>query len=90
MMRTLLRSAPAVTWLVLVAATVGSYLLGTEHGLGDRNTVAAVLLGVAFAKIALVGRQFMELQHAAPMLRRAFDLYAVLTGGVLVTLVLVL
>ena len=90
MMRSLLRTAPAATWLVLVAATAGSYLLGTEHGLHDRNAVAAVLLAVAFAKIALVGRQFMELQHAAPMLRRAFDLYAALTGGLLVTLVLVL
>jgi hypothetical protein len=90
MMRSLLRTAPAVTWLVLVAATVGSYLLGTEHGLHDRNAVAAVLLAVAFAKIALVGRQFMELQHAAPLLRRAFDLYCVLTGGVLVILVLLL
>ena len=90
MLRSLLRTAPAVTWLVLVAATVGSYLLGTEQGLHDRNAVAGALLAVAFAKIALVGRQFMELQHAAPMLRRAFDLYCVLTGGVLVTLVLVL
>jgi hypothetical protein len=90
MMRPLLRSAPAVTWLVLVAATVGSYLLGTAHGLHDRNAVAAVLLAVAFTKVALVGRQFMELQHADPRLRRAFDLYSGLTGAVLVTLVLVL
>ncbi|MDP9182882.1 MAG: cytochrome C oxidase subunit IV family protein [Actinomycetota bacterium] len=89
-MRSLLRSAPSVTWLVLVAATAGSYLIGSERGLRDRDAVAAFLLALAFAKVALVGRQFMELQHAAPLLRRAFDLYAVVTGSVLVVLILVL
>ena len=87
-MRALLRTAPAVTWMVLVVATAGSYLLGTTHGMRDRDAIAAVLLGLAFAKIALLGRQFMELQHAAPLLRRAFDLYAVVTGTLLVVLVL--
>jgi hypothetical protein len=85
-----LRSAPVVAWLVLAVATVASLLLGTDHGLDDRDAVAATLLALAFAKVYLVGRHFMELHAAAPVLRRAFDAYVAIIGATLVVLVLAL
>lgn len=85
-----LRSAPAVAWLVLALATIASLILGTDHGLDDRDTVAAILLALAFVKVDLVGRYFMELHAAAAILRRTFDAYVVIVGSTLVVLVLVL
>lgn len=85
-----LRSAPSVAWVVLVAATAASFVLGTDHGLHDRDLVAAVLFVVAFAKVFVVGRHFMELHGAAAVLRRAFDAYVVLVCATLVGLVLIL
>lgn len=85
-----LRSAPTVAWLVLALATIVSLILGTDHGLDDRDTVAAVLLALAFAKVYVVGRYFMELHAAAPVLRRLFDAYVVVIGATLVVLLLVL
>jgi hypothetical protein len=85
-----LRSAPTVAWLVLALATVASLILGTDHGLENRDAVAAVLLALAFAKVYLVGRHFMELHAAAPVLRRAFDAYVAIVGTTLVVLVLAL
>lgn len=85
-----LRSAPAVAWVALVVATVASLIVGTDHGLHDRDVVAAVLFVVAFAKVFVVGRHFMELHGAAAPLRRAFDAYVVIVCAVLVGLVLAL
>jgi hypothetical protein len=84
------RSAPAITWLILVAATFISLVVGSDHGLHDRDVVAAVLLVVAFAKVSLVGRHFMELHVAAPALRRSFDAYVLVVCTTLVVLVLAL
>ncbi|WP_372788107.1 cytochrome C oxidase subunit IV family protein [Paraconexibacter sp.] len=86
----LLRSRQSLVWAVLVLATIASLYLGTDHGLDDRDAGAAVLLGVAFVKVHLVGRHFMELHSAARWLRRVFDLYVGVVGLGLIGLVLVL
>lgn len=83
-------TTPALAWSVLVAATVLSFALGTDHGLHDRDTVAAVLLAIALAKVFVVGRHFMELQRAARGLRRCFDAYVLGVAAVLIGLVLAL
>ncbi|MUL64531.1 hypothetical protein BOO86_08665 [Mycobacterium sp. CBMA 234] len=61
------------SWLLLIGATVLSTLLGIEHGLGDH--VAVVVLGLAAAKIRLIGLDFMELRRAPVALRAAFETY---------------
>ena len=73
-----------VTWALLVAATVVSWVLGADHGLeGDRrDLVAGIILALAFIKIDLVGRYFMELHGAPPLLRRAFSVWAITTFAV--------
>lgn len=85
-----LRSRPAVVWLVLVLATSASWWVGADHGVADRRLAAVVLLAVAFAKVHLVGRHFMQLGSVATPLRRAFDAYVLVVGGVLVALVALL
>ena len=68
-----------ITWSLLIAATITSWVLGSDHGLdGDqRDLVAGVILALTFVKIDLVGRYFMELHGAPPLLRRAFSAWAV-------------
>lgn len=69
------------SWLLLIAATVLSTLLGVEHGLGDH--VAVVVLGLAAAKMRLIGLDFMELRSAPVALRATFETYCVILWVVL-------
>jgi hypothetical protein len=63
------------SWVVLIAATVASVALGIDHGTGAG--VSVVVLGVAAAKVRLVGVDFMELRHAPLALRIVFETYCV-------------
>jgi hypothetical protein len=77
------RGRAGFSWLVLIAATLVSYALGVEHGIGSATVVA--VLGIAAIKIRLVGLDFMELRSAPIPLRAAFEgyclaLWAVLSG----------
>jgi hypothetical protein len=70
-----LRSPAGLSWVVLVAATLVSWWVGTDHGLSDKTAACALLLVVALGKVYLIGMQFMELQHADIRLRRGFQVY---------------
>jgi Prokaryotic Cytochrome C oxidase subunit IV len=61
----------AGAWAVLVLATCLSWYLGDGHG--PRTAGSLAVLAVAFAKVHLVGRHFLELRGAPPVLRRLFD-----------------
>ncbi len=67
------RSRAGVSWLVLIAATLVSYILGADHGIGSVTVV--VVLGVAAIKIRLIGLDFMELRSAPLPLRATFEGY---------------
>lgn len=71
----LIRSRAGLSWLILIAATLTSYVLGLEHGTGA--LVVVVILGIAAAKVRLVGLDFMELRHAPVQLRVIFESYCV-------------
>jgi Prokaryotic Cytochrome C oxidase subunit IV len=75
------RSRAGVSWLVLIAATLLSYALGAEHGVG--STVAVVVLGIAAIKVRLIGLDFMELRGAPMPLRAAFESYCLALWAVL-------
>jgi hypothetical protein len=60
-------------WVVLVAATLLSFWLGTDHGLGSAEARGVLILVVAFVKIRFVGRYFMELRTAPTPLRVLFE-----------------
>ena len=75
------RSRAGVSWLVLIAATLLSYALGAEHGVG--STVVVVVFGIAAIKVRLIGLDFMELRSAPIPLRAAFEGYCLALWGVL-------
>lgn len=77
------RGRAGVSWLVLIAATLVSYALGAEHGVGSVMVVVVVVLGIAAFKIRLVGLDFMELRSAPIPLRAAFEGYCLVLWAVL-------
>ncbi|MGB3352839.1 MAG: cytochrome C oxidase subunit IV family protein [Mycobacterium sp.] len=71
----LLRNRAGASWLVLIAATLVSWMVGADHGTG--SMAAVVVLAIAAFKVRLVGLDFMELRHAPIPLRAAFECYCV-------------
>lgn len=80
----------AVVWALLVAATLVSYWLGTDHGTDSADVATAVVLFAAFFKVRLIGVHFMELRDAPIWLRAIFEGYVVVVGVTLFVLYLVL
>jgi caa(3)-type oxidase subunit IV len=75
---TLLRTPATGIWIVLILATVTSWVLGTEHGINNHTLASAAILLIAFIKVRLVGLYFMELREAPTVLRGLFDAYCVI------------
>lgn len=83
-MTTALRTPAGISWLVLVALSLLSYWVGTDHGLDNKDAACAALIAVAVGKVYLIGAEFMELRHADLRLRRGFQAYcAVLAVGLI-------
>jgi len=80
----LLRSPISVVWAVLVGATLGSWWLGTDHGLSSHDVVGSLLLLLAFVKVRFIGLYFMELRHAPTPLRLLFEVWCAAACGVVV------
>lgn len=77
------RTTLLAVWGVLVAATGASWFIGADHGLGTGELAALGIIAVAFAKVWLVGRHFMELRTAPVVLQRLFDGYIVVVATAL-------
>ncbi|MCV7175916.1 cytochrome C oxidase subunit IV family protein [Mycolicibacterium sphagni] len=71
----LIRNRAGVSWLILVGATLASWALGHDHGMG--SLVAVGVLAIAAIKVRLVGLDFMELRLSPIPLRLAFEVYCV-------------
>jgi caa(3)-type oxidase subunit IV len=80
----LLRTPATAVWAILVAATVVSWTLGTQHGFNDYTLASVVILLIAFIKVRLVGLYFMELRDAPTVLRGLFEAYCVVVCCVVV------
>jgi heme/copper-type cytochrome/quinol oxidase subunit 4 len=74
-----------LVWAILMALTGLSWWLGTDHGVGPALATAVILI-IAFTKVFLVGRSFMELRHAAPVLQSLFALWCVIACTALIAL----
>jgi caa(3)-type oxidase subunit IV len=83
----LLKSRISVVWLVLIAATLISWRVGTDHGLQAHLATTIVLL-VAFIKVRLVGLYFMELRGAPLPLRAIFEGYCVAVCAMVIVIYL--
>ena len=78
----LLRSRLTLVWLILVAATLLSFESMLLGGDGARLARCAILI-IAFAKVALVGLEFMDLRNAPLLLRLPFLGWAIIACTVL-------
>jgi len=76
-MRALIFNLPSAVWLVLMLATGLSWWLGNAHGLGSDGgniqRASVIVLVVAFFKVRLVIRHFMEVRTAPLPLRLVMD-----------------
>ncbi len=72
--------------IALVVLTAGSYLLGIDHLLGFSRMAMAVILVVAFVKVWLVTRYFMDMRHSPTWLKVIVYGWTILTGGVVIGL----
>jgi caa(3)-type oxidase subunit IV len=74
----------AVTWLVLLAATLLSW--ESAHSSGDYRLASTVVLLIAFLKARLIGLEFMELRAAPRVLRAIFEAWVVVACATLLAL----
>jgi hypothetical protein len=90
-MTSLLRGPITAIWSLLIVATLLSWWLGTDHGLGsagDHTPATLAILLVAFVKVRCVGLYFMELRDAPLALRVLFEAYVVVVCGAVLGLYL--
>jgi amino acid transporter len=87
---TYLRLPATAVWAVLLLATLITWLLGAGHAiLVDNATIATVFVVlIAFIKVDLVGRYFMELNHAPRRLAFLFHGWTLITASVVISIYL--
>jgi caa(3)-type oxidase subunit IV len=75
-------------WVVLSAVTIVTWLLGhAEGGYGRNATIAVslVVLAIAFGKVYLIIRHFMEVRSSPRWLRIFADVWIVILAAAIVT-----
>jgi hypothetical protein len=85
----LLRSRITLIWLVLIAATVASVLVGTDNIVTSVKAASVLVIVIAFIKVRFVGRYFMELRDAPVPLLLIFEGYCLVVCAALVVMFLV-
>lgn len=89
--RTMIRHHSTLVWAALMAATIASWWLGTDHGfLGGPRAATAAVLAIAFVKVAMVTSSFMEVGHAPRVLQTVVHGWTLVVGAVLILLYLCL
>ena len=73
-------------WVLLIAVTTASFLIGVGH-VGGTTAAATVVVGAGFGKAYLVGQHFMEISAAPFQLRLAFAAWVLGFGGLCLGLV---
>lgn len=85
-MTRLVRPSVMAVWLLLIGATVAAWLLGTDHSVRDTRAAAVLILAIAFVKVRLVGRHFMEIREAPIPLVVIFDLWLLAVAATVIAL----
>jgi heme/copper-type cytochrome/quinol oxidase subunit 4 len=89
-MAALLRSPITAIWGLLIAMTLTSWWLGTDHGISNVQTASVLVLLVAFFKVRFVGLYFMELRNAPLPLRGLFEGWCAVVSTTVIVLFLAL
>jgi hypothetical protein len=75
-----------LVWVLLLALTFGSFLVGVEQGAGFASAGAVIIVGIAMFKVRLIGLHFMDLRVAPGVLRALFEGYVLAVFVALVAL----
>jgi hypothetical protein len=75
-----------LVWVLLLALTFGSFVVGIEQGAGFASAAAVIILGIAMFKVRLIGIHFMDVRVAPPALRVIFEAYVLVVFTVLVVI----
>jgi hypothetical protein len=80
----------ALVWIVLLALTFGSFVIGIEQGSGFAAQAALIIIGIALFKVRIIGLHYMDLRSAPVGLRTMFEGYllAVFTALAVIDLVI--
>lgn len=73
-------------WVLLLGATGVAWQLGSDHGVGDTPTAAVLILVIAFVKVRLIGRYFMEIREAPIALTAIFDGWLIAVATTVITM----
>ena len=84
---TLLKNRISLIWLVLIAATLISWWIGTDDAAKPQLGTAVVLV-VVLIKVRLIGLYFMELRDAPLPLRVLFEGYCLIVCTTLLVMYL--
>ena len=75
-----------LVWIVLLALTFGSFLVGIEQSADFAGTAAILIIGIALLKVRLIGLHFMDVRIAPTALRMLFEGYVLVVFAALVFL----
>jgi hypothetical protein len=83
----MLRHRLTLFWMLLIAATVVSVeSVRGWFAASGQTTAAMTVLIIAFIKVRIVGREFMELRRAPWQARLVFDAWAVVMCAAMILL----
>ncbi|NHN37828.1 cytochrome C oxidase subunit IV family protein [Pseudomaricurvus alcaniphilus] len=84
----LIKSRETMVWLLLMVITGASWMLGANHSIlfTEPAKEAAVLLLLAFFKVRLVIRYFMEVRHASILIKLASEAWLIVSCVAIVAL----
>ena len=90
-MISLLAKPVSAVWLLLMLATGLSWWLGLDQGVaadqqGDYRYISSSLIIIAFIKVRIVIRYFMEVRQAPLALKLVCDAWVVLVCGTIIYL----
>lgn len=89
-MTALVRNPVTAIWALLIAMTLVTWWMGTDHGVEDVQVASVLILLLAFFKVRFVGLYFMELREAPVPLRAIFETWCVAVCAAVVVMYLIL
>jgi hypothetical protein len=75
-----------LVWIVLLALTFGSFVVGIEQSADFAGAAAIAIISIALLKVRLIGLHFMDVRIAPTALRMLFEGYVLVVFVALVFL----
>jgi hypothetical protein len=75
-----------LVWVVLLALTFGSFVVGIEQSADFAGAAAIAIIGIALFKVRLIGLHFMDVRIAPTALRLLLEGYVLVVFVALVVI----